>query len=242
MLAPPFVVRLVVFALLAALTGCSGADGQEATPATAPSAQPSPDLAAEVTAIEATWMEWTAAVAANDNVQRAELVADSTLAYYDRLRDLALTAPETELRGESLKDQLTVYELRAGRVPVDVLRTAEGRQLYLELLNTSVVVQQATKEFSPPDVRAADVRLLPNGVSAFSRLVGPGGASSFQMRFEREDGRWRVDVSPLLTLEADRFRLETTDATTSGTDFLDATLPELYGGELAQKVRQPLGS
>lgn len=238
----PVVGLSAVATLAGGVAAAADQRGEPRSPAPAAVSSQAPDPAEQTAQIRATWAQYTAAVAAGDLTARTALVTDSTVREVERLRDLALTESEAGLRGRSFLQQVMVYELRSDKVPLAVLRTTQGRQLYAELLRTSPLIRDAGLTLVDPSVTLADVRILPDGVSGSAVLVGIESARRLSARFRFEEGRWRVDLLPLLAVEAELFDLEARLST--GGDpaaLLEDLLVEQYGQEVASRVRQPPG-
>jgi len=132
------------------------------------------------------------AVRRHDGAAGARAVSRGTRAYYARLRGMALTAPEAEVRALPLMDRMSVLMYRH-RVPPAVLCTLEGDSAFAYTIREGWVDRTAPRE--PPVIKEIWGKA--------ERAVVRGGSAA-GIEFVREDGEWRWDMVPMLRTSADQ--------------------------------------
>lgn len=125
------------------------------------------------------------AVVRSDGPAAARLVTRSTRAYYARMRDMAVSAPEAQVRAAPLMDRLSILLMRH-RIPADVLRGLAGDAVFAHTVTDGWMSETAG---TPPPVNG-DV--YGEGDRAFLSL----GAEDVHL--VREEGAWRWDMTPML--------------------------------------------
>lgn len=129
----------------------------------------------------------------HDGAAGVRAVSRGTRDHYARMRDLALTAPEAQVRALPLMDRAAVLMYRH-RVPPAVLRTLEGDSAFAYTIRDGWVDQTAPRE--PPAIE----ELWGKG----DRAVVQGGLAA-GVEFVREDGVWRWDMVPVLRTSGEQF-------------------------------------
>ena len=125
------------------------------------------------------------AVKRHDGAAATQAVTRATRAYYAQMRDMAMTAPEAQVRALPLMDRLSVLMYRH-RVPADVLRTLTGDAAFAHTISAGWVARTIDGELSPT------AEVLGNG----DRAIVRDGPLNVQM--VREEGAWRWDMMPIL--------------------------------------------
>lgn len=184
---------LAALALLAPATLVAPAAAQqgEPPPALVPPGEaptPYPRLHGEqAQAVLTAMYEYMLAVYQRDGAAATQRVTRASRDYYARMRDLALTAPEAQVRAASLMDRLSILMLRH-RVPAGELRALQGDAVFAYTVDHAWVGASATS--SPPERFDADV--FGEGDRALIRMEG------MNAHFLREDGMWRLNLLPVL--------------------------------------------
>jgi len=140
--------------------------------------------AAEAEAVHAVLRAYFDAVTHRDGAAAVQAVTRTTRGYYARMRDLALTATEAQVRAAPLMDRVSILMYRH-RVPAGVLRTLAGDSAFAHTISAGWVAATAGE---PPAMGPVFGR----GDRAIMRDRGTS------MQFVREDGAWRWDMMPLI--------------------------------------------
>jgi hypothetical protein len=198
------------------LAGCSGDD--------------EPDPAA---AVQASYQSYAEAVAAKDGPVSARLVSGTTLDYYAGLRDLALTADRATLAKQRVVDQLAVLSMRAN-VPAEKLRGADPRGVVSAAVTGQVISSGGAGTSSLKDITV-------DGDTASANLGVAGGSQQVPLRFHREDGAWKVDLTVLLTPAEDALRSALQRQKLTPDAMLTQVMTTRVGAAKAQQLWTPLG-
>ena len=193
-------------------------------PGPPPGYRPMP--AAEAAAVRAVLQGYLEAVRRNDGVAAARAVTRDTRAYYARMRDLAMTAPEAQVRALPLMDRLSVLMYRH-RVPADVLRTLTGDAAFAHTISEGWVARTATGQWS------ATAPVFGNGDRA---IVRDGG---IDVQMVREEGAWRWDMMPILQAASTQFAASL-PAGMKEDDFILFVLSNATGHPVSPTVWQPV--
>jgi hypothetical protein len=158
-----------------------------AAPSALPSSQPRPSLEQDQAAVKQTFLDYQRAIGEKRGDQAADLAAQKTIAYFEWSRKSALTMPEAELRKQSLLDRMQVLVLRA-KVDPPMLRKMDGRGLFVHAVNEGMVGKEAQSLVPGSSEINGDTAQL--GLSAGGQTLPPKQG----FRFERENGKWKLDV------------------------------------------------
>ena len=185
-------IALLAPLLLALAAPCraqtSGLPPEE--PGPPPGYRPMP--AAEAAAVRAVLQGYADAVRSRVGAAATRAVTRETRAYYARMRDLAMTAPEAQVRALPLMDRVSVL-MYLHRVPADVLRTLTGDAAFAHTISEGWVARTATGQWSPT------APVFGNGDRA---IVRDGG---LDLQMVREEGAWRWDMMPVIRAASAQF-------------------------------------
>jgi hypothetical protein len=124
----------------------------------------------------------------------AALLAKPTFAYYEQMRQLALWGEAEAVRGQVLANQLQILLLRL-RVPAVKLEKMSSRELIAYAIDEGWIGKESAGKLQPGDV------LVEKDIATLAVVIeGTGAAPGF--RFHREEGRWRLDLVPLLQMSS----------------------------------------
>jgi hypothetical protein len=220
-------IALLVPLLLAALAApCRAQTGAlpPEEPGIPPGYQPMP--AAEAAAVRAVLQGYLDAVQRHDGAAAARAVTRETRAYYARMRDLAMTAPEAKVRALSLMDRLSVLMYRH-RVPADVLRTLTGDAAFAHTVSDGWVARTANWQPS------ATAEVFGNGDRALLKDAGS------IVHMVREEGAWRWDMMPIIRTASTQFAANLPAGMTED-DFILFVLSNSTGRPASPTVWQPV--
>lgn len=151
-------------------------------PAAAQEPPPYPPLAgAEAESLRTVVREYQAATERRDGAAAASLVSRETREYYGRMRDLAVSASEADVRAAPLVDRINILMFRH-RVPADALRALPAAQAFAYTIENGWVEA----------MDAGEVAELGEVYSEGDRAVLRYGEEDIP--FLRENGAWRWDM------------------------------------------------
>ncbi|HYR08969.1 MAG TPA: hypothetical protein VEQ60_14405 [Longimicrobium sp.] len=128
--------------------------------------------------------QYQAAIQRRDGAAAARLVSRDTRAYYGRIRDLAVSATEEQVRAAPLMDRITILLYRH-RTPPAELRALAADQAFAHTISAGWVTATEGEEL------ASGSEVFGEGDRAILRYDG-------DTHFVREDGAWRWDMMPLI--------------------------------------------
>ncbi|HEU0298480.1 MAG TPA: hypothetical protein VFR37_03480 [Longimicrobium sp.] len=131
--------------------------------------------------------EYHLAIYERDGAAAVQRVTRASRGYYARMRDLAVTAPEAQVRAAPLMDRITILMLRH-RVSPDELRALQGDAVFAYTVDHAWVNADTFRE--RPQPTDADVF----GAGDRAVMLRP----DVNTAFVREDGVWRLDLMPVL--------------------------------------------
>ena len=146
---------------------------------------------ADERSIHACFDAYKRAVLESDGESAVEQVTKGTIEYYANVLDLVFEASAEKTRALPLVDRITVLLIRA-RVEPERLRQMDGRQLFIYAIDHGMVGKSSVIRSDLGDVAIS-------GDYAIGDALSAGKRSGIQWRFYREGGRWRMDVTSVMT-------------------------------------------
>lgn len=150
------------------------------------------------TAVRAAFAAYKSAVLARQGERAADQVTTGTLREYARYRELALSAPRTELEALPMTERLQVLIIRA-RVPARDLRAMDGRTVFTHAVDRGWIGREGVERSELGTLRV-------DGDHAAAPLKIGTVEMPFDFEFEREQGRWHFNLIPLVTMSEDVFK------------------------------------
>jgi hypothetical protein len=229
--------------LAAALTGGAGCAREpsaepvplsRSTPTASPiEFTPAPGSAVDQAAVAQVFVDYRKALLAKDGKTAASLMSSGTVAYYAKLKKLALTATEKQLRAQPLGHQLSVLVLRA-TLPAKAVRSASATQLVVLAVDSGLISEAVVRTLSVGTVKVA-------GDVATATMQKNGADGPLDMVFNRESGRWRLNLLPLLESTETALRQAASQESLSPARFVDSTLERQIGPDRAAEAWRPIG-
>jgi hypothetical protein len=133
---------------------------------------------------------YKAALLAGDGAAAAGVVDADTLAYYGKMKRLALTAPAAVVKRQPIMDRLMIVVLRH-RVAVKDLRAMSPRKM----IEHGVEQGWIGKE-SMADIELGKITV--RGERATGQMVRGGKPMPVEFAFRREAGSWRLNLQALM--------------------------------------------
>ncbi|USX55042.1 hypothetical protein [Lentzea sp. HUAS12] len=217
--------RLIVAALCLFVAAC-GTSAPTTTTTTAPQVD-------DAQAVAETFETYAKAVQAKDGATAVGVVTDKTVAEYDNLRKLALTATEQELAALVPSARVLVYAMR-GELEASTVRTATPEDLVKAAVERDLVSAGSI----------ADVTLdkpAVNKDTSMARVLLDGEQAGAIFVFAREDGKWKFDSPGVFDLADRELNGVRDQKNLSKEQLFEEVLVAKYGAAKAAEVRKPLG-
>jgi len=140
----------------------------------------------ETTAVARGFAVYKSALAARDGARAAAAISANSLAYYDRMRELALSAPRNELEALEATERMLVLGMRH-EAPRELLETATPVELVAYAVDSGLVsdTSVATTELGEITVQ---------GDRARAWIVIDGQPTRGVLQFAREQSGWKFDL------------------------------------------------
>ena len=158
-----------------------------------------PALAASKTGPQSAFLAYQQAVLADRGAAAADLVTESTLAYFGDMQQLALYADAAAVRNQSLVNQFQILAFRHRIAPAKLKRMS-SRELFELAVDRGWVGKNALGALGPGEVSIT-------GDTATVEILGDGEPTGFSHRFYRENGQWKLDLVPALALGNEAFKV-----------------------------------
>lgn len=223
-------LRAALLVLLAVCFAVPAAALQGQPPSTvAPPEEPPPPYpplaGPDADAIRATVRDYQAAILRRDGPAAARLVSRESRGYYARMRDMAVSAPEAQVRAAPLMDRMTILMYRH-RVPAGQLRALAGDAAFAHTINDGWVTGMDGQDI------AARAEIYGQGDRAVIRYEG-------DMHLVREEGAWRLDMMPILLAASEEFA-EGMESPAEQDEFLLFVMKHSNGRDPSPDIWQPL--
>ena len=150
------------------------------------------------TAIKSLWTAYKSAMARRDGATVAGLLSANTIAYYEKIRKLALYAPARRLSSYRIIDRVLVYQIRHFHRAAKVT-SMTAREIIAWSIGAGLSSSEAIKAM---DIGTIEV----SGTVGSAPATHNGRRIGWKFKFVRESGKWRLDLMPLLDRGAAAFQ------------------------------------
>lgn len=145
-----------------------------------------PAAAGPAAAVERSFDAYKAALEQRDGAAAAAMISGNSLAYYDHMRDLALTAERRHLSVLDGTERMLVLSLRHS-APLELLKTASPAALVAYAVDEGLVSDVAIAKTELGEITVVDDR-------ARCWIVIDGEPTRGVMQFVREAAGWKFDL------------------------------------------------
>lgn len=163
--------------------------------------------------------------------EAVEKVNQATLDYYERVRGLALSAPEQEVRNLSTIDKMMVLLLRH-RLPLDLLRGMNGRELFSYGVNRGWIGKEDVMEAELGTIRVS-------GEQASAVYIKGGQRTPLKYQFTKEGGQWKIDLTTIMPAVNQALKQLIQQQGVSEEEFLFDILEAISGEKVSPQIWQP---
>jgi hypothetical protein len=172
-------VLLAVVAVLVAAASCSP--------------QPPAEPSGEEARVREAFRQYKDALLQQDGEVAVTLVSAATLAYYEDMRRLAVTAGRPEIEAQSLTNRLFITMLRH-EIGATELAGMSEKEVFVFAVDEGLVGAEGT-------IEAIDIgEITVSDDTATGEAVSQGQPSGISWEFRREDGAWKIHFVELLQL------------------------------------------
>jgi hypothetical protein len=181
-------------------------------------------------AVKSTFKAYQTALVKRDGAGAAAVVDRGTIAYYQRVRDLAVAGKADEVKKLPLLDKLMVVRMRH-QVPLAQLKAMDGKAAFAFGVSQGWVGDNVAK------VGAGPVEIKGDRAS-LTFMVG-GEPTPAKLGFQREGNAWRVDLVSLFQLSGAGFKKHQEESEKSEDDFILELIGQLAGKPVPATIWNP---
>jgi hypothetical protein len=181
-------------------------------------------------AVRAAFDGYKTAILNNNGQHAVDHVSRSTFRYYEEMRDLALYGTEAEVKSLSTINIMQVLTMRH-RVPTRELQGLSGTELVVYSIDRGWVGKDSVARLTIGEVTL-------NGELAFA-AGGTGGPAGVPIRFVREDGRWRLDLTHFIQLTSAAMDFLAAQRGVSREQLIFILLSAVSGRQVNESIWQP---
>jgi len=144
------------------------------------------DVSREAAAVERGFAEYKAALKQRDGARAAAAISRNSLAYYDRMRALALSGTRAELGDLEGTERMLVLGLRL-QAPGELLANGTPEELVAYAVTTEAITDTSVADTDLGEITT-------RGDLARGWVVVDGEPTQGVLQFAREGGRWKFDL------------------------------------------------
>lgn len=181
--------------------------------------------------VENAFYAYKVAILNDRGAEAVGLLSRSTVDYYERMRHLALYATKAELEKESTINLMHALALRL-RVPTDELHEMNGRSVLEHALDRGWVEKNSVAAFEVRDIRVSEE-------TAAVEIASEHEPGTAQMRFVREQGEWKLDLTFLMQGAGEQLEALARQQDLSREEFLLIMLSGMSGGAATEAIWEP---
>lgn len=182
--------------------------------------------------IRKAFAQYRDALLKKDGGAAAEVVDTETLAYYTRMRDLALKGDAATVKKQSFIDRMMVVRLRH-EVGADALKKMGGRELFAYAVTQGWVSARSVEKAQLGKVKIA-------GKEATGEYIVGGQVAPFTFVFKQGEQGWRFSLLPLLVIGESAMKQMAKQAGQEENQFLFALVEEVSGKAVPEDIWEPL--
>jgi hypothetical protein len=170
------------------------------------------------------------AAAARDGAGAAAVVDRGTIAYYQRMRDLAVAGKADDVKKLPLLDKLMVLRMRH-QIPLAQLKAMDGKGAFAFGVSQGWVGDNVAKMGAGPVEITGDRATV-------TFLVG-GKPTPAKLALQREGNAWRIDIVSLFQLSGEAFRKLQQESEKSEDAFMFELLEQISGKPVPATIWNP---
>lgn len=172
------------------------------------------------------------AISTRNGKLAASLINKEMVSYYTRMKALALEGSEQTVRHLSTFDKFVVLSLRH-RIPVAVLQNLEPQAVY-----GYGIEHGWTSGMTKENAQVGQIEVMGDKASGELRLNGE--PTPYAWYFTKEDGRWRMDLSSLMSQTDQDLKLTIQAQRADEDSFIISLLEAISGQKVSPEIWKPL--
>ena len=182
--------------------------------------------------VRACFGNYRTAILAEEGQEALRFVDRRTLDYYGRILDIALRGNRETVAGLSTINKLMVLILRH-RIPLDSLKEMTAESLFIHAAEHGWVGKN--------DVIANELgKVVVFGTYALAVHISVGQESPFQYRFEKEDGRWKLDLTSIMPVVDQCFKQVIRESGLPEDEYLFSLIESDSGRKVSDTIWDPI--
>jgi hypothetical protein len=181
-------------------------------------------------AVKSTFKAYQNALLKKDGPGAAAVVDRGTIAYYQRVRDLAVSGKPDEVKKLPILDKLMVVRMRH-QVPLAQLKAMDGKAALAFGVSQGWVGDNVAK------VEAGPVEVT--GDRATVTFMVGGKPTPVKLALQREGGAWRIDLVSLFALSSGAFKNRQAESGKSEDDFVLELVGQLAAKPVPATIWNP---
>ncbi|MEO6083100.1 MAG: hypothetical protein ABIQ18_08335, partial [Umezawaea sp.] len=186
----------------------------------------------EAPAVRAAFDAYTKAALAKNGIDAEDLLAETIGGYYETARQMALTGTTEQVAALPLAQRLTVYVLR-GKMDAAMLRGSKSADVVRAAFDLGLIGENGVSKLALGEVTV-------DGGTASAVVKSNGQVVPYKMRFLKENGHWKIDLLPMMTMADETFAGLAEQQGLTPDALIDQLLVSMFGQEKALAVQQPL--
>jgi len=181
-------------------------------------------------AVAAAFKAYQAALLAKNGPRAAATLARPTVAYYQRMRDLAMSGKAADIKKLTIGDKLTILRLRV-EFSAPELKRLDG---------AGVIAYSVQHGWVGDEVARVGVgAVVIDGERATIAALADGKPSADRFPMVRENGAWRLDLVPLMAGANAYFKKAAAESGMSEDDFVLMILERMSDRPVSPAIWNP---
>lgn len=186
----------------------------------------------DVNQIRACFNNYKDAIMAGDGEESLKYVDENTLDFYKRVQEKTLSADSSDIQSMPLIEKLTVLTARH-KIPVDQLRQFTGSSFFTYAVDNGLIGRESVQSLELGTVKVS-------GDHAESNIITNGQQAPFGFDFNKENERWKIDLTSIFDNSTLAFRQIMAESGMSETEYLLMLLELMDGDAPGEGIWNPI--
>ena len=186
----------------------------------------------ETAAVRASFYGYKQAILDQDGKASLAFVDTRTIAYYQKMSDLALRGDREIVRALSAVDKLMVLTIRH-MISLESVETMTGESLFVQAVNQGLIGEASVINNDIGDISVS-------GTHATGVHVSEGKATRIKWVFQLENDRWRLDMTSIMPAADQAFQQVISESGLPEDEFLMTILESVSGKKVGDTVWDPM--
>lgn len=172
------------------------------------------------------------AIVSGQGDKALSVIDQNTVDYYNDMLTQALTADRQTLQQTTLTDQMSVLFLRH-KIPAQDLRGMDGSELFVYSVDNKMIGSNLGQ------IGMGEAQV--NGNEATAPLIVNGQEVPAYMKFYKEDGDWKIDITSIMSLAEKGLEMMMKQSGQTRNNFIDQLMTLSIGVENVDELWEPVG-